>query len=82
MSLTLALFCSVLRRNLVVGFLVAMHDQAVQEASWLTVGLFVVFLGILDLAADIGRGFFVGFVMLVEVRCGDVLDLRTTDGWR
>jgi len=55
-----------LASELLFSLLVAVRDQAVQEASWLS-SIVALFLGIIGFFGDIVDGFFVGRIVFVEV---------------
>ena len=53
--------------NLLLGLLVAVHDQLVQEAARLPLRILVVFFSLADVAAEIAVGLIIDIVLVVEV---------------
>ena len=57
----------VLTRDLLLGFLVAVHDHAIDQAAWFAVWVGFVFLCLLSFLIDVLYCLLVGFVVFVEV---------------
>ena len=57
----------VLTSDLLLGFLVAVHDHAVDQATWFAVWVGFVFLCLLGFLVEVLCGLLVGFVVFIKV---------------
>ncbi len=66
MNRNVGLDAAICEVKLFFGLLVAVHDQAVQEAAWLS-SVVAFSLGVVRFFGDVVHGLLIGRIMLIEV---------------